>query len=232
MGVDAERDTVVDSSVVRVPGWDTAVAMPRKPVVDALRRGLDVVVAAVLIVLTAPIVLVAAVAVRLTSAGPAFFWQDRYGRNESTFRVVKLRTMVVDQGAVIDLAEVEAAERDGVLTKTDDDPRVTRIGRVLRRTSIDELPQLWNVLRGDMALVGPRPLLPFMLDPYPALRRSRCVVRPGVTGLWQISRREDNTSALSMAAEDLDYVATRTVGGDVRIMVATVPAILRGTGAV
>jgi lipopolysaccharide/colanic/teichoic acid biosynthesis glycosyltransferase len=83
-----------------------------------------------------------------------------------------------------------------------------------------------------MALVGPRPLIPFMLDPYPALRRSRCVVRPGLTGLWQISKREDNTSALSMATEDLEYVATRTVAGDVRIMMGTLPAILRGTGAV
>lgn len=232
MSVEAERTTDVESSVVRVPGWDTAVAMPRKPLVDGVRRALDLVVAATLLVLTAPVVLVAAVAVRLTSSGPAFFWQERYGRDQTIFRVVKLRTMVVNQGAVIDLARVEAAERQGVLTKADDDPRVTRVGRFLRRTSIDELPQLWNVLRGDMAIVGPRPLIPFMLDPYPALRRARCVVRPGLTGLWQISKREDNTSALSMAAEDLEYVATRSVGGDVRIMLGTVPAILRGTGAV
>lgn len=231
MRVEANRNIGVESAV-QVPRWDAAIAMHRKPFVDAVRRGLDLVAASALLVLTAPIVLVAAVAVRLTSAGPAFFWQDRYGRDETTFRVVKLRTMVVDQGRVIDLARVEAAERAGVLTKAGDDPRVTRVGRFLRRTSIDELPQLWNVLRGDMALVGPRPLIPFMLDPYPELRRARCVVRPGLTGLWQISSREDNTDAWSMAAEDLGYVATRTVAGDVRIMVGTLPAILRGTGAV
>ncbi len=188
--------------------------------------------ASVLLVLTAPVVVIAALAVRLTSPGPAFFWQERYGRDQSIFRMVKLRTMVVHQAAVIDLSRVQAAERAGVLTKTENDPRVTRVGRFLRRTSLDELPQLWNVLRGDMALVGPRPLIPFMLDPYPALRRARCVVRPGLTGLWQISQRADHTSALSMAAKDLEYVATRTVGGDLRIMLGTVPAVLRGSGAV
>jgi lipopolysaccharide/colanic/teichoic acid biosynthesis glycosyltransferase len=133
---------------------------------------------------------------------------------------------------VIDLVEVEALEREGVLSKSENDPRVTRVGKWLRRTSIDELPQLWNVFRGDMALVGPRPLLPFMLEPYPDLRRVRCAVRPGLTGLWQVSKREDNTSALSMAREDLEYVATRSVSGDVRIMARTVPAIVRGSGAV
>ena len=140
--------------------------------------------------------------------------------------------MVVDHSKVVDLVRVEALERQGVLTKSENDPRVTRIGKLLRRTSIDELPQLWNVLRGDMGLVGPRPLLPFMLAPYPELRRARSAVRPGLTGLWQVSKREDNTSALSMSDEDLEYVATRSVAGDFAIIMRTVPAILRGSGAV
>jgi exopolysaccharide production protein ExoY len=127
---------------------------------------------------------------------------------------------------------VEELERQGVLAKSDSDPRVTRVGRFLRRTSIDELPQLWNVLRGDMSLVGPRPLLPFMLDPFPDLRAARCTVKPGITGLWQISSRDENTNAWSMADEDLAYIADRGVAQDMQILLRTVPAVLRGSGAV
>ena len=206
--------------------------VPKRPITDSVRRLMDIVGAGLALVLFSPILLVAAALVRLNSKGPALFWQERYGKDETIFRVVKFRTMVVDQGAVIDLVKVEALERQGVLSKSENDPRVTRVGKWLRRTSIDELPQLWNVLRGDMGLVGPRPLLPFMLQPYPDLRRVRCAVRPGLTGLWQVSRREDNTSALSMAREDLEYVRTRCVVGDVRIMAKTIPAIIRGSGAV
>lgn len=130
------------------------------------------------------------------------------------------------------VARVEELEEQGVLTKSDNAPRVTAIGKFLRRTSLDELPQLWNVLQGDMSLVGPRPLIPFMLKPYPELRAARCAVRPGITGLWQISKRDDNTNALSMAKEDLEYIATRSVLGNIGIMLRTVPAILRGSGAV
>ncbi len=203
-----------------------------RPFTDAVQRVIDVIGSGVLLVLVSPILLAAALMVRVTSRGPALFWQDRYGRHEELFRVVKLRTMVVDQGKVIDLVRVEELERVGVLAKSDDDPRVTAVGKFLRRSSIDELPQLWNVLRGDMSLVGPRPLLPFMLEPYPELRRVRCAVRPGVTGLWQVSKRDDNTSALSMADEDLAYIENRSVGNDISIMLRTIPAILRGSGAV
>ncbi len=203
-----------------------------RPLTDAAKRVMDLAGAAIALVVFSPVLVGAGLLVRLTSKGPALFRQDRYGKDETRFQVVKFRTMVVDQGAVIDLASVERLERQGVLSKSDDDPRVTRVGRWLRRTSIDELPQLWNVLRGDMGLVGPRPLLPFMLDPYPELRRIRCTVRPGLTGLWQVSKREDNTSALSMADEDLEYVTTRSVRGDLEIMVQTIPAIVRGSGAV
>ncbi len=205
---------------------------PARPVTDAMQRVIDVVGSAVLLVLVSPVLLAAALVVRITSRGPAFFWQDRYGRDEALFRVVKLRTMVVDQAKVIDLVRVEELERVGVLSKSENDPRVTAFGKFLRRSSIDELPQLWNVLRGDMSLVGPRPLLPFMLEPYPELRRVRCAVRPGLTGLWQISKRDDNTNALSMADEDLAYIESRSVGNDFRIMLRTIPAILRGSGAV
>ena len=146
--------------------------------------------------------------------------------------VVKLRTMVVNHAKVIDIARVEALARDGVLAKSEDDPRITRVGRFLRRTSIDELPQLWNVLAGDMSLIGPRPLIPFMLEPYPELRRDALHRAPRASpGLWQVSTRSDNTTALAMADADLEYIATRSLRGDMSILVRTVPAILKGSGA-
>jgi lipopolysaccharide/colanic/teichoic acid biosynthesis glycosyltransferase len=207
------------------------VVAPASPVGEACRRAMDIVGAGVLLVLLSPVLLAAALAIRLTSRGPILFRQERVGRGERIFMVVKLRTMVVNHAKVIDIARVEALAKDGVLTKSENDPRITRVGRFLRRTSVDELPQLWNVLTGDMSLIGPRPLIPFMLAPYPELRRVRCTVRPGLTGLWQVSTRSDNTTALAMADADLEYIATRSLRGDMAILVRTVPAILKGSGA-
>lgn len=180
--------------------------------------------------LLAPLLVLAAMAVRLTSRGPVIFSQPRVGRGGSQFTIYKLRTMVVADGA-LGVEDVGAGAPAGALTKMRDDPRVTRVGRFLRRTSVDELPQLLNVLIGEMSLVGPRPLLPFMLDPFPDLRRRRSVMRPGITGLWQVSEREDNTSALAMADADLYYVERFSLGLDLRIMAATIPAAIRGGGA-
>ena len=207
------------------------IVAPASPFGDACRRAVDIVGAGLLLVLVSPVLLAAAVAIRITSRGPILFRQERVGRGERIFMVVKLRTMVVNHAKVIDIARVEALARDGVLTKSENDPRITRVGRFLRRTSIDELPQLWNVLTGDMSLIGPRPLIPFMLAPYPELRRVRSTVRPGLTGLWQVSERSDNTTALAMADADLEYIATRSLRGDMSILVRTVPAILKGSGA-
>jgi exopolysaccharide production protein ExoY len=198
---------------------------------DACRRAIDLVGAGLLLVLVSPVLLAAAIATKVTSRGPVLFRQERYGKDERVFMVVKIRTMVVNQAKVIDITRIEALARDGVLAKSEDDPRITRVGKFLRRTSIDELPQLWNVLTGDMSLIGPRPLIPFMLEPYPELRRLRCAVRPGLTGLWQVSTRSDNTTALAMADADLEYISTRSLRGDVSILVRTVPAILKGSGA-
>lgn len=234
MSMNAQRDEVIAPTIApeTARAGPTYVRVPPRPFTDAVNRLVDVVGSAVLLVVFSPVLGITALAVRMTSKGPAFFWQDRYGKDEHYFKCVKLRTMVVDHAQVIDLARVEALEEQGVLTKSENDPRVTLIGKFLRRTSLDELPQLWNVLQGEMSLVGPRPLIPFMLKPYPELRAARCVVRPGITGLWQISARDDNTNALSMAKEDLEYIATRSVFGNIGIMLRTVPAILRGSGAV
>ena len=210
---------------------DAVVVAPSSLLGDACRRMIDVAGAGLLLVLFSPVLAAAAIAIWITSRGPVLFWQERVGKGERIFMVVKLRTMVVNHAQVIDIARVEALARDGVLAKSEDDPRITRVGRFLRRTSIDELPQLWNVLTGDMSLIGPRPLIPFMLAPYPELRRVRCTVRPGLTGLWQVSTRSDNTTALAMADADLEYIATRSLRGDLSILARTVPAILKGSGA-
>ncbi len=198
---------------------------------DRGKRAVDFVLASVTLLLVSPVLLLAAIAVRITSKGPVLFRQERVGRDETIFMMIKFRTMIVNQAQVIDIAAVEAKAKDGVLTKMEDDPRITRVGKFLRRTSIDELPQLWNVVQGDMSLIGPRPLVPFMLAPYPDLRRARSMVRPGITGLWQVSTRSDNTTALGMADADLEYVANHSLRGDMKILWRTVPAIVKGSGA-
>lgn len=192
----------------------------------AIKRAMDVVLASALLVVASPVLLVAVILIRLDSRGPAIFVQARWGWRERQFRFYKLRTMYV--GPV----RGDAESRDGTLRKLEHDPRVTRVGRLLRRTSIDELPQLWNVVRGDMSLVGPRPLVPHMLDPFPALRAVRCKVRPGITGLWQVNDREHNTHVGQMARWDLEYIGNVGVLLDARILARTVWAVASGAGAV
>src|SRR6476660_2038941 len=136
---------------------EAVVVAPSSLLGDACRRMIDVVGAGLLLLVLSPVLAAAAIAIWITSRGPVLFWQERVGKGERIFMVVKLRTMVVNHAQVIDIARVEALARDGVLAKSEDDPRITRVGRFLRRTSIDELPQLWNVLTGDMSLIGPRP---------------------------------------------------------------------------
>ncbi|HEY8374207.1 MAG TPA: sugar transferase [Pseudonocardiaceae bacterium] len=198
-------------------------------------RVIDVVVAAVaLVVLAVPMLLVAA-AIRLTSPGPALFRQPRVGRNGQVFTLYKFRTMRPG-GDDRALRELIARELRGEDTRVDgscklaDDPRVTRIGAWLRRTSIDELPQLINVLRGEMALVGPRPCLEWEAEMFPPKYAERFSVRPGMTGLWQVSGRS-TLGTLEMLELDLEYVRRRGLKTDLAILAATVPMLLRGDGA-
>jgi exopolysaccharide production protein ExoY len=195
------------------------------------KRAMDIVGASLLLAVTAPVSLVVALGIKLTSPGPVLFRQPRIGHRGQPFTMVKFRSMVVDQGEMVDLAQVEGST-GARLRKVADDPRLTAVGRIIRRTSLDELPQLLNVLRGDMSLVGPRPLLPFMLEPYPELCRQRSALKPGITGLWQVTDRQTNDSALGMADLDLQYVRKYSLRSDIRIMVATIPVCWRGEGAV
>jgi exopolysaccharide production protein ExoY len=197
-----------------------------------MKRMLDVVGSFILIMVLSPVLLATALAVRLTSRGPVLFTHRRWAMDEKHFMCLKFRSMKVDQKKVFNAKEVHEIEKTGTLLKLKEDPRLTAIGSFIRKTSIDELPQLFNVLKGDMSLVGPRPLVLHMMQPYPKIRRVRCRVRPGISGLWQIRERENNTSVIGMMPHDVEYLLSVTVWLDVKILLATLPAVLWGTGAV
>jgi lipopolysaccharide/colanic/teichoic acid biosynthesis glycosyltransferase len=197
----------------------------------ALKRGLDIVGSLTLLVLLLPLLLVVAVLIRLTSPGPILFSQPRWGRRGRLFSCYKFRSMVVRQETALDPSEVSRIQQTGELVKLKRDPRVTLIGSLIRMTSVDELPQLFNVLKGDMSLVGPRPLMTQMLEPYPELRAVRGLVRPGLTGLWQIRDRRNNSSVLFMAAHDLEYIRRFSFWNDVKILAATLPVVVSRDGA-
>jgi exopolysaccharide biosynthesis polyprenyl glycosylphosphotransferase len=195
----------------------------------AAKRSFDVVLAAIGLVLVAPVIALAAVAIKLDSRGPVLFRQVRVGRNSEPFGVLKLRTMVVDAEAMLpDL--LASNEADGPLFKMAHDPRVTRVGRILRVTSIDELPQLWNVLKGEMSLVGPRPALPHETEEWDALLAQRLRVKPGITGMWQVSGRSD-TSFEDYTRLDLYYVDNWSLTTDLAILCKTLPVVLLRRGA-
>ena len=200
-------------------------------VVDTGCRALDLLVSALALVLLTPLMLAIALAIRIDSRGPVLFRQRRIGRDQQPFMVAKFRTMHHDTDHDVHrdyvLALIHTAAPAPKLTG---DPRVTRLGRLLRRTSLDELPQLWNVLRGDMSLVGPRPPIPYEVSNYPAHWLGRFAVKPGITGIWQVSGRSQ-VSLEEMIAMDVDYARRRSVRLNLWILVRTVPAVLTTRGA-
>jgi len=193
------------------------------------KRAFDLFVASGLLLATLPVTVISAIAVKVTSDGPMFFAQTRVGKGGEKFPVYKFRTMVID--AEERLAELQAQnEADGPLFKLTDDPRITKVGSLLRKFSIDELPQLWNVLKGDMSIVGPRPALPAEMDEWEPEYHERLQVRPGITGMWQVSGRSD-TSFEDYIRLDLYYVHNWSLVTDMSIMAKTVPAVLFARGA-
>jgi lipopolysaccharide/colanic/teichoic acid biosynthesis glycosyltransferase len=204
-----------------------------------LRRALEFLAAATLLVLLAPLLALVAVAVRLDSRGPALFRQRRLGQGAQPFEILKFRTMHVDADAWMHQEYVrrmivngERAEAGSELRifKLHPDPRVTWVGRILRRWSLDELPQLWNVLRGEMSLVGFRPPIPYELEYYPAWYHRRFDAKPGITGLWQVSGR-NGRSYEDMVALDIEYLNRRTWLLEIGLLLRTVGAVLRRHGA-
>lgn len=207
-------------------------ALAQKTRQQRLKRLIDILSSLLLITLLSPLLVVTALAIKLLSRGPILYSNDRVGFEGYLFRCYKFRTMVIDQSTVIrDHEDALESQKAGVLHKQKNDHRVTRVGKLLRKTSIDELPQLFNVLKGDMSLVGPRPLVPFMLTHYPEFRRVRCLVKPGITGLWQIRERDKNTSALFMFTHDIEYVQQFSLLLDLKILVSTPVVVLSGKGA-
>ncbi len=191
----------------------------------AAKRILDIVGSAILLVASAPVLLVAAVAIKRSDGGPIIFRQERIGRNQQPFAILKLRTMCLGAEEMLPGLQ-DCNERDGPLFKIADDPRVTKVGRFLRASSIDELPQLVNVLRGEMSLVGPRPALPEEAAAFDLRLIERLQVRPGITGLWQVEAR-DKPSFDAYRRLDLFYVENWSVWLDTAILLKTGRTVLR-----
>jgi lipopolysaccharide/colanic/teichoic acid biosynthesis glycosyltransferase len=207
---------------------DTSDEVPPTGAARIAKRTIDVVGALVLLVLLSWLILLIALAVRLNSPGPALFRQRRIGRDGQPFEFVKFRTMARDAEAM--QAQLRGQSRDPHWLLLDHDPRVTRLGRVLRRTSLDELPQLWLVLRGDMSLVGPRALSEDDFLQVPPWGFRRFAVSPGLTGLWQVEGRT-YVSFAEMIRLDCRYVDTWSLRNDLILLMRTVPALLTARGA-
>lgn len=196
---------------------------------SVIRRVLDVAVASTAVVLLGPLLIATAITIKLESRGPALFRQTRIGKDGKEFAMLKFRSMVVDAEAR--RAEVLAAsDREGICFKSKTDPRITRVGRFIRRFSIDELPQFLNVLFGEMSVVGPRPALPSEVAAYPVRALGRLSVKPGITGVWQVSGRAE-ISFDKMIDMDLAYASSRTVLLDLILIALTFRAVISGRGA-
>jgi len=198
----------------------------------ATKRALDIVVAATLLLVLLPLFALIALAIMREAGGPVFYCAERVGRFGRPFCLVKFRSMRSgsDQGAHAAFIRSLMRGSDFAVYKVPDDPRITRLGAFLRRTSIDELPQLWNVLRGEMSLVGPRPDVSYAVTDYSEWMRDRLRVKPGLTGLWQVSGRS-RLSLLEMYRLDVAYVAEASLQLDLSILLRTVPVVLGRDGA-
>jgi exopolysaccharide biosynthesis polyprenyl glycosylphosphotransferase len=192
-----------------------------------VKRAIDVAIASFMLLLGAPLLLLLWLTIRLDSPGPAVFRQTRVGRCGRPFTVFKFRTMEFRPNAEFTLLR----DADGRLRhKIKNDPRVTRVGKVLRKTSLDELPQLWNVLRGEMSLVGPRPELLQIVQSYEPWQHDRHLVRPGITGWWQTSGRSDKPMHENTDL-DIYYVENISLGLDIRVIIRTIKVVVLGSGA-
>jgi len=215
----------------RSPGKNYSILrMVRDDSTRYAKRAMDILGSGALLLLTLPVFIAAGIAIKVTSPGPIFFSQDRYGLHRRRFRMFKLRTMVVN-AEVLHAQLEQQNELSGPVFKIRKDPRITRIGAFLRKTSIDELPQFWNVLIGDMSLVGPRPLaVRDVLKIEDSAQLRRFSVLPGITCIWQISGR-NNSDFDNWIRQDLEYIDSWSLLLDVKILLGTVPAVLSGKGA-
>jgi lipopolysaccharide/colanic/teichoic acid biosynthesis glycosyltransferase len=229
----AGAGTVHGPTLARV---DSSWTVETSPLGEIAIRILDLIGAAALLVLLSPVLIAVGLIVKLDSPGPMIFRQRRLGRCLKPFTVVKFRTMSEGAKANPHRAHVEAmitaSQGNGArpMAKLEEDDRVTRVGSLLRRSSLDELPQLWNVLRGEMSLVGPRPPIQYEVDRYPDEAFRRFAVKPGITGLWQVRGRSLLTFQ-EMISLDAEYVERRSLALNLKILLLTLPTVIHGKGA-
>ena len=204
--------------------------LKRKKATFAFKRIVDLVGGAIGLVVATPIMLGVAIAMKREEPnGPIIFSQTRIGKNGKPFKMYKIRSMCIDAEAKLETL-LAKNEIQGAMFKMKDDPRVTKVGRFIRKTSIDELPQLWNVIKGEMSLVGPRPPLPREVKTYTTYDYQRLLVRPGCTGLWQVSGR-NNVHFQDMVALDVTYIQDMSISNEIKIIFKTVWIMLNPNGA-
>ncbi len=220
------RSRPIDFDGLPMVAYDST---PRIPSHELIKRTMDILVSTAGLIITSPLMLIIAISVKLTSNGPVFFKQERVGLNGRRFKMLKFRSMVVNAEELKDKF-AHLNEMSGPVFKISNDPRVTRLGAFLRKTSLDELPQLWNVLMNDMSLVGPRPQLPNEVNMYNPKHRKRLAMKPGITCIWQISGRNEVDFDEWMKM-DVDYIENWTLTKDIQILLKTVPAVLLRKGA-
>lgn len=198
-------------------------------VYHTVKRGFDILASGVALVLLSPLFGVLTVKIKKEDGGSAFYSQTRIGKNGKPFKMWKFRSMIVNADKMVKQLE-EQNEIDGAMFKIKDDPRVTKIGHVIRKYSLDELPQLWNVLKGDMSLVGPRPPLPMEVTDYTDYDKLRLTVTPGCTGLWQVTKRND-ADFDEMVELDLEYINNSSLWFDFKILLKTVGVVIHPNSA-
>ena len=198
-------------------------------VYHTVKRGFDILASGVALVLLSPLFGILTVKIKKEDGGPAFYSQTRIGKNGKPFKMWKFRSMIVNADKMVKQLE-EQNEIDGAMFKIKDDPRVTKIGHVIRKYSLDELPQLWNVLKGDMSLVGPRPPLPMEVADYTDYDKLRLTVTPGCTGLWQVTKRNDSDFD-EMVELDLEYINKSSLWFDFKILLKTVGVVIHPNSA-
>jgi exopolysaccharide biosynthesis polyprenyl glycosylphosphotransferase len=197
---------------------------------DSLKRVLDIAASFILLIVCSPVFLLIAILVKLEDGGPVFFAQRRVGQHGREFRMYKVRSMCMNAEERLKELMAQNQHKDGVTFKLKNDPRITRVGRWLRKFSMDELPQIYNVLIGDMSLVGPRPPVPSEVSKYSLAHRRRLAVKPGITCIWQISGRAEIDFS-GQVKLDVDYIENHNFWTDVNILLRTVPAVISGKGA-
>jgi len=210
---------------LKIAAWEWTIGFAK-----FLKSLIDMLLSGICLILLSPVFLIAALAIYLSDPGPVFYTAPRVGLNGKLFGFIKFRSMFIQADKLKDTLLEQNESQDGVIFKMKNDPRVTKVGRVLRRFSIDELPQLINVLKGDMSLVGPRPPLPREVAEYTLEDRKRLHVKPGITCLWQVRGRSDIPFQQQVQL-DLQYIRRNGIFKDILILLQTIPAVISGKGA-